>query len=268
MDVLVVGAGAMGRWLGAVFASADGSQATRRDVSVSYYDQDLTVAEQAASETGGQALASLAERQFDVVGIAVPIPAVSDAIAAHAGRARGAVLDVSGVMTDPVAALETHTTDQEWASLHPLFAPANEPGNVPVVLGNEGSILADLWATLETRGNTVFETTPTEHDAAMETVQARAHAVILAYGLASESVPERFQTPVSQRLEELLAQVAGGDPRVYADIQAAFDGADDVAAAAETLASASSAEFETLYTDLLEDRHMDESRQTDDGETR
>lgn len=268
MDVLVVGAGAMGRWLGAVFASLDSPTTGQQSVSVTYYDRDSSVAEQAAAETGGRALASLDETLFDVVGIAVPIPAVSDAIASHAGRARRAVLDVSGVMAGPAAALETHTTDQEWASLHPLFAPANEPGNVPVVLGNEGSILADLWATLEARGNTVFETTPAEHDDAMETVQARAHATILAYGLASESVPERFQTPVSRQLEALLTQVAGGDPRVYADIQEAFDGAADVAAAAETLANASGAEFETLYTGLPERRHMDESRQTDDGESR
>jgi prephenate dehydrogenase len=81
----------------------------------------------------------------------------------------------------------------------------------------------------------------------METVQAKTHAAVLAFGLAADPVPEAFQTPISTVLFDLVEQVTGGDPRVYADIQAAFDGADDVVAAAEEIAAADDRQFRTLY---------------------
>jgi prephenate dehydrogenase len=81
----------------------------------------------------------------------------------------------------------------------------------------------------------------------METVQAGAHTAVLAYALAAAEVPDRFHTPVSAGLAELVDGVAGGESRVYADIQAAFDGADDVAAAARELADADHDEFRRLY---------------------
>jgi prephenate dehydrogenase len=86
----------------------------------------------------------------------------------------------------------------------------------------------------------------------METVQAAAHAAILAYGLAAEDVPEDFHTPVSEPLTELVGQVAGGTPSVYADIQAAFDGADRVADAAGELAAADRDQFLALYDQVGE----------------
>jgi prephenate dehydrogenase len=253
MEVLVVGAGSMGRWVADLLVTALSTGEFDSTPTVSFYDENTTVAEQAATETDGQAVASLSESPdefYDVVAVAVPIPAATDAIAEHTPHARRAIFDVTGVMAGPVDALESQTTDQEWASVHPLFAPENEPGNVPVVTGTSGEILAAVWETLEQRGNTVFETTPTEHDEMMETVQARAHATILAYGLAGESVPERFQTAVSKHLDALVAQVAGGDPRVYADIQTAFDGTEDIATMAQRLADANRDEFDALYREI------------------
>ncbi|MFB6217567.1 MAG: prephenate dehydrogenase, partial [Halobacteriaceae archaeon] len=102
---------------------------------------------------------------------------------------------------------------------------------------------------LADRGNTLVEVTPEEHDEAMRTVQGRAHAAVLAFGLAAEEVPEGLETPVYEALSEVLAQVTGGTPRVYADIQAAFDGADDVAAAARRIAGADREAFADLYED-------------------
>jgi prephenate dehydrogenase len=78
-------------------------------------------------------------------------------------------------------------------------------------------------------------------------VQAAAHAAVLAYGLAAGDVDERFHTNVSGPLAALVEQVAGGEPRVYADIQAAFDGAGDVAEAARQVADADREAFERLY---------------------
>jgi prephenate dehydrogenase len=96
-------------------------------------------------------------------------------------------------------------------------------------------------------GNDLFETTPEEHDTAMETVQARTHAALLAFALAAEDVPEPFGTPVYDRLEAIVEEFLSGTPRVYADVQTTFEGAEDVAAAAERVARADHEAFEDLY---------------------
>ncbi|MFC7073121.1 prephenate dehydrogenase/arogenate dehydrogenase family protein [Halovenus rubra] len=249
MEVLVVGAGSMGRWLGQVFVADVGPSlpATARDeCTVTYYDRSNAAATQAAKATGGHTVTSVTQ-EYDVVAIAVPISAAPTAIASHAGNATCAVVDVTGTMKKPVEALRSNASAVERCSLHPLFAPPNEPGNVPVVTDKDGPVTTFIQETLEARGNNVFETTPEEHDSAMKTVQASAHAAIMAYSLAGESVPDRFQTAVSKELSALVEQVGGNEPSVYGEIQAAFEGAEDVAAAANKLAVASESEFEQLY---------------------
>jgi len=248
MDVLVVGAGAMGRWFGRVL-DADSPGA----VSLAFADTDSAAAREAADSLGARALAADDTETFDAVCIAVPIPAAIEAIAAHAPRAERAVLDVTGTMAGPLAAMREHAPDCERASVHPLFAPANEPGNVPVVVEERGPVVDAVWEALARRGNDLFETTAAEHDEAMETVQARTHAAVLAYGLAAEEVDPAFHTPVSAGLADLVEQVTGGEGRVYADVQAAFDGADDVAAAADRIATADRTAFEELYAAIAID---------------
>jgi prephenate dehydrogenase len=142
-----------------------------------------------------------------------------------------------------------HAPDCERASFHPLFAPANEPGSIPVVLDAPGQITDAVREALTARGNDVFETTPAEHDDAMATVQARTHTAVLAYALAAEPVDERFHTPVSGGIAALAEQVTDGEARVYADIQSAFEGADDVARAAREIADADPEAFARLYED-------------------
>lgn len=252
MEVLIVGAGAMGRWVGdaltdpAASVSPPGSAAT---CTVSYYDQDPTAAERAASATGTTAVTA-PDESYDLVCIAVPIPATTSAIASHARRARAGVIDVTGTMAEPVDAMAQHAAGVERASFHPLFSPDNEPGNVPVVVDADGPTVAFVRDRLTERGNEVFETTAVEHDEAMERVQSQAHAALLAYALAGESVPDRFQTTVSRQLDAVVDQLAGGESRVYADIQAAFDGADEVADAAASIADADRETFETLYDQI------------------
>jgi prephenate dehydrogenase len=248
METLVVGAGAMGRWL----ARALCENATE-PVDLAFLDADPEAARDAATALDGE-VASEAPASVELVCIAVPIPAAPAAIAQHGPRAREAVVDVTGTMRAPVAAMAEHAPNCERASLHPLFAPANEPGNVPAVFDRRGPVVDAVVAALEDRGNDVFETTPDEHDRAMETVQARAHATVLAFALAAEDVPDRLQTPISATLADLADQVTGGDGRVYADIQTAFDGADDVATAAAQLAEADSEEFRQLYEHAGDDR--------------
>jgi prephenate dehydrogenase len=245
MDTLVVGAGAMGRWLG---------RALRADahdpVSLAFCDTDGTATREAAKALGARAVAPGDDDAFDAVCIAVPIPAASDAIAEHAPRAEQAIVDVTGWMAEPLTAMRTHAPECERASFHPLFAPENEPGNVPVVVDAPGPTVEVIRDALAARDNNLFETTAAEHDEAMETVQARTHAAVLAFGLAAEPVDPAFHTPVSAALADLVEQMAGGEPRVYADIQATFDGADDVADAAERIASADGEAFEALYRSL------------------
>jgi prephenate dehydrogenase len=257
MDLLVVGAGEMGRWFARTLADGLAEPPT-----VAFADRDAQTARAAAAAVGdsgdsddgasdesvdARAVATDTDERFDVVAFAVPIPAVSDAVGTHADRAERALVDLSGEMRDSVAAMAAAAPDCERVSLHPLFAAANAPGNVAVAPDEPGPVTDRVRAALSAAGNDLFETTPAEHDRAMETVQARVHAAVLAFGLAAEDVRAEFQTPVSAALFETLETVTGNDPRVYADIQTAFDGAEDVAAAAARIAEADAEEFASLY---------------------
>jgi prephenate dehydrogenase len=241
MDILIVGAGRMGRWFGRTLRERD------REVTLAFADADPAVATAAAEAVGGRAVALDGDGTFEAVCLAVPIPAIAEAVAAQAPRAGEAVCDLAGAMEPAVTAMADHAPELERLSLHPLFAPGNAPGTVAAVGEDEGRVAEAIRAALSAAGNRVVDTTPAEHDEAMETVQARAHAAVLAFALAAEEVPEWCSTPVSAGLAELVETVTGGDPRVYADVQATFSGAADVAAAAERVAAADRETFAELY---------------------
>jgi prephenate dehydrogenase len=243
MNVLVVGAGAMGQW----FARTVRAHA---DAAVAFTDVDQSAAEAAADAVGGRAVTGDAAETFDVVCVAVPMPVAETAIEEFASLATGAIVDVTGSMAGPITAMRDAMPDGQRLSLHPLFAPENAPGNVAVAADASGPDAVTVVDALDAAGNNCFETTATEHDEAMETVQASAHAAVLAFAMAADDVPERFQTPISAGLFDLVEQVTGGDPRVYSDIQNAFDGADAVADAARELADADADTFERLYEQL------------------
>jgi prephenate dehydrogenase len=242
--LLVVGAGTMGRWFARTVTA-------ETDMEIAFADTDPNVAATAADELDGQVSSLDTDDRFDVVCLAVPISTVETAIADHAQKAERAILDVTGVMNGPVEAMGTHAPDRERMSVHPLFAPENAPGNVAIVTDASGPVTDKIRVALAA-DNEVFETTPDEHDRAMETVQARAHTAVLAYALAAEDVPAEFQTPISDPLDALVQQVLSGTPQVYAEIQAAFDGAEAVADAAERIAEADPEEFEELYREARE----------------
>jgi prephenate dehydrogenase len=243
MNVLVVGAGSMGKW----FARTLGTQS---GVAVAFTDTDSEAATRAAEEVGDRAVQADTDDDFDVVCLAVPMPVVAEAIETYAPLATGAVVDITGSMADPLAAMEAIVPDRERASLHPLFAPENAPGSIAVVTASGGEWTERITDALSGAGNDPFDTTPEEHDRAMESVQSGAHAAVLAYALAVEDVPEQFHTPISSELESLAEDVLDGDARVYADIQRVFDGADAVADAAERIADADHDEFTALYDAL------------------
>ncbi|PSQ02199.1 prephenate dehydrogenase [Halobacteriales archaeon QS_5_68_33] len=249
MKLLVVGAGEMGTWFARTVARelADPPE-------LALADADDAVADAAADELDGRVVTADADERFDVVCLAVPIPAVDDAAETWGGRADRAVLDVTGVMEPAVAAMAAAAPDTERVSVHPLFAADSAPGNVAVVADEPGPVTDRIRAAIAAAGNDCFETTAAEHDEAMETVQARVHAAVLAFGLAAEEVSEPFRTPASAAMFDLLDQVTGNDPRVYSDIQTAFEGADGVAGAARELADADAEAFADLYREAGRDR--------------
>jgi len=234
MDVLVVGAGDVGRWVAAA-----------ADAPVAFADLDRERAEAAAAAVGSRArvVPLDGEESFDVVAVAVPLGVASAAVERHAPRADRAVVDFTGEMTGPLAAMADAAPDAERASFHPLFAPEYAPGRVAVSRDAAGPATEQVEAWLADAGNDLVEVEAATHDDAMATVQGRTHAAVLAFALAADDaddgdVPEELATPVYEDLAALAERVTDGNARVYGDIQAAFGGADEVAAAAERLADA------------------------------
>jgi prephenate dehydrogenase len=245
MELLVVGAGRMGRWLGRVCRA-------KADATLAFADRETTAAERAAETVGGR-VAPLAPdadpMEYDAVCLAVPIPVAVEAVQTHAGRGR-AVVDVVGVMEPVVRTARETVPNAERLSLHPLFAPENAPGRVAAVVDDRGPTTDRVRNALVAAGNEVFETTPAVHDRAMKTVQAKTHAAVLAFALSAEPVPEEFSTPVFEALTDAVETVTDNDPRVYADVQVAFDGAEDVAVAARRVADAADDADDTAFADL------------------
>jgi prephenate dehydrogenase len=241
MDVLVVGAGDVGRWV-----------AEAADAPVAFADIDQQRAKAAAEAVGGRArvVPLDGEATFDVVAVAVPLSAASAAVERHASRAERAVVDFTGEMVDPLAAMAAAAPDAERASFHPLFAPEHAPGRVAVSEGAGGPATEQVSDWLAAAGNELVDVDAETHDDAMATIQGRAHAAVLAFALAADDVPEELATPVYEDLDALAERVTGGNARVYGDIQAAFGGADEVAAAAERIADAIEGEsFAEVYDD-------------------
>jgi prephenate dehydrogenase len=229
MDVLVVGAGDVGRWFGAL-----------ADAPVTFTDVDEDRA-RAAAEALDRRASSVpldTEESFGLVAVAVPLGAATAAIERHANRAEQAVVDFTGSMEPPLRTMAQTAPARERASFHPLFAPAHAPGRVAVSASAPGPATDRVRKWLEDAGNDLVEVQAEVHDEAMETIQGRAHAAVLAFALAADDVPAELATPVFESLTELTDRVTDGNARVYEDIQAAFGGAAEIAEAAERIADA------------------------------
>lgn len=238
MDLLVVGAGDVGRWF-----------ARTVDASVAFADTDESAADAAAQACGGTVADLDGNDRFDVVCVAVPMRVVDSVITAQGGRATEALVDVTGVMGPAVTAMQEVAPEKERLSLHPLFAPERSPGSIAAVQEAPGPTTERIRSALEAAGNSITETTADEHDEAMETVQAATHAAILSFAIAADSVPAELSTPTFEDLSALADRVAAGTPRVYADIQATYDGAEAVADAADAIATAENEELVSLLAD-------------------
>lgn len=239
MDVLIVGAGAVGRWV-----------ATVVDGPVAFADANEDTAVSAAADSSDARAVPLdGAETFDVVCVAVPMRVAPGVIEAQARRANRAIVDCTGSMAEPLDVMASVAPDRERVSYHPLFAPEHAPGRIAVSTGEDGPTTDALSAAFEASGNELVPVSAEDHDQAMKTIQGRTHAAILAFGLAAEAVPEALATPVFADLDALRDRVTGGSAGVYADIQDVFDGAEEIAAAASQIAEADREEFADLYDD-------------------
>ncbi len=238
MRVAIIGAGSMGSWFAEL---VDG---WLEPIIVDVNEQRAI---ELATHVGCDHATIGDLESVPVICTAVPIPATVDVLEQVAPISTTAVIDLSGTMTAPIATMREHSPSCERISIHALFAPDNEPGNVAAVIEEPNVVWETLRTRLESRDNRVFKTDARTHDQAMETVQAKVHAAIIAYALAADPVDDRFHTPISAELADLAEAVLSGSARVYADIQEAFDGADDLARAANDLAEADPDRFEALY---------------------
>lgn len=240
MDVLIVGAGDVGRWFGDLV-----------DGPPTFADVDRGQAEAAAEAAGPRAgvVDIDGDESFGLVCIAVPLSVAPSVIESQATRAQQAVVDLTGAMREPLAAMARCAPARERVSFHPLFAPEHAPGRVAVSTSAGGPATDRVRRWLEDAGNTLVDVDPETHDRAMETVQGRAHAAILAFALAADDVPEGLETPIYEELSAIVKRVTGGNSGVYSDIQSTFGGANEIVAAAERIAESDPDEFEALYED-------------------
>jgi prephenate dehydrogenase len=229
MDVLVVGAGDVGRWFGSL-----------ADAPVTFTDVDEERAAEAAASLDRRAdsVPLDSEESFGLIAVAVPLGAAADAVERHASRAEQAVVDFTGAMEPPLRAMAKTAPARERVSFHPLFAPAHAPGRIAVSDSAPGPATDRVRSWLDDGGNDLVDVEPDVHDEAMETIQGRVHAAVFAFALAADDVPNELATPVFESLTDLTDRVTGGNPRVYEDIQDAFGGAADVAEAARRIADA------------------------------
>ena len=248
MDVLVVGAGAVGRWFGAL-----------ADAPVAFADADPERAEVAADalDRRSRAVALDTEDSFGLVAVAVPMDAAADAVERHASKAQQAVVDFTGVMERPLRAMAETAPARERVSFHPLFAPGSAPGRIAVTESAPGPATNRVREWLVAAGNDLVDVSAAEHDDAMQTIQGRAHAAVLAFALAADDAPEELGTPVYDALADLAERVTGGNATVYGDIQREFGGADEIAAAAKRLADADSGTLADVDSESLTDANTE-----------
>jgi len=213
------GRGRIGRWI-ADTVLADESPI---DATVAFTDRDPAVADDAAAGRDAEAIPVDSDTTHDAVCLAVPMSAVPAAVEGirvprRAGDPRRLRRDDRRDRGDARTRAGPRARELPPA----VRAAARPPGNVAAVVDEGGPVVEEITAAIEAGGNEVFETTPAEHDEAMETVQAGAHAAVLAWRLAGDDVREEFHTPVSAALDEVADTVTEGSPEVYAEIQRAF----------------------------------------------
>jgi chorismate mutase/prephenate dehydrogenase len=204
----------------------------------------------------------------DVVVISVPIEntdAVIRAVGPHV-REDALLMDVTSIKEAPVAAM-LESTRASVVGTHPMFGPGvhSVQGQRVVLCRARGDGWAD-WTrrTLEARGLTITEATPSQHDRAMSIVQVLTHFQTQTLGLTLA----RLGVPLDQTLVftspayllELFvtARHFAQDPALYGSIEMRNPGTARVTAAfgdaareiGEVLASGDQAAFQRMFDEV------------------
>jgi prephenate dehydrogenase len=206
---IIGGQGLMGRWFQNFFKS--------QGLTVLVADLDTP---QTARE-----VAPLA----DVVVVSVPIPQVAQVVREVAPYLRpdAALMDLTSVKTEPVAAMLAHFTG-EVVGTHPLFGPREEniKGRTVVLCPGRGERwLQWLERLLLEAGAHVQIITPEEHDRLMALIQGLAHFLLIALGVTVRRMEidlkelENFATPTFRNLHYLIWHMLSQDVALYACIQ-------------------------------------------------
>ncbi len=206
---IIGGKGQMGRWFKSFFESQG------LTVLVADLDSDQTPRE----------VAPLA----DVVVVSVPIPRVAQVVQEVAPYLRpdAALMDLTSVKTEPVAAMLAHFPG-EVVGTHPLFGPREEniKGRTMLLCPGRGQRWLNwLEALLLKAGARVQITTPEEHDRLMALVQGLGHFLLISLGVTISRMEidlkylEDFLTPTFRTLHYLTWHLLSQDVALYACIQ-------------------------------------------------
>lgn len=221
MNIAIVGAGDMGKWLAGVFKKIGG---------VTISDIRAERAGRAASALDILAMpAGEAVREADLILIAIPISKTPDAVKSLSRIVkRGALLvDVASVKTDVVKAMRSVRRKVELVSLHPLFGPgaASIKGkDIVAIPVRAGDRYQELKRTLEMMGARITEMDEREHDQIMAVTQCLTHFVLIAYLKAIKSIKwmkqaEKLSTPMFSSFISLVKAILAGNPDLYGELQ-------------------------------------------------
>lgn len=222
MKVVIIGAGAMGKWL-ANFAKQNLGEVTVADINPAR-------AKEVASELGASAKpVKEAAAQAEILLVSVPISKTSETVRSLAEVApKGALLaDIASVKSEVVEVMRRVKTDIELVSVHPLFGPgaASVAGkDIVVVPVKPGKRYSELKKRLVELGARVTEMDAEQHDRLMAIIQCMTHFVLLAYLTAIKSMKglkfaRGLRTPMFASLMNLAKAVLAGNPEVYGELQ-------------------------------------------------
>ncbi|MCS4541008.1 MAG: prephenate dehydrogenase [Euryarchaeota archaeon] len=172
-----------------------------------------------------------AAKDADIVLVSVPIEKTVDVIAEVAPQMKtGALLtDTTSVKVDPVKAMQKFAAPGvEIIGMHPMFAPRfpSLKGQVIILTPvNHPPWLEKIKDFFEKENARVFIATPEMHDEMMAIIQGLTHFVYIATASTLKRLgidikeSRKLMSPIYELTLDIIARIAGQNPRLYAGIQ-------------------------------------------------
>ncbi len=221
LSVIVGGLGAVGRMLRRELQEDLGSVVSI-DVRDARDAEDVT----ALGPVGRELLA-----RADLVVLAIPESAALAAVPVLAAQlAAGALLvDTLSVKTRFAGAVAQAAPHCEVASINPMFGPGlGMAGRAVALVSLRAGPRTEWFASLlRARGARIVQLSALEHDRAAAALQALPHVALLAFARALAECGLDLDAalcmapPPAIAAAALAARIAGGDPHLYSEIQAA-----------------------------------------------